>query len=113
MISFFTDCSQRCTEGTLVVCAYCACSETVTGEVLSSDFMPLTNVSIAPSGAPYITINTTVTGGFFQLEGVCFGEEYSFQKEGYLDLSTVLAANSYNITMERYGKQVIFEYMYM
>ena len=100
----FLDCGQSCVEGILQSCAYCECSATVFGQVLGTDNLPLRNITISPSLAPYVTLGVSSVGGYFNISGICYGQDYVFRGNGYIDTEIDFLDVEANVTMERFGK---------
>ena len=87
-------------------CAYFECDNTINGQVIGTDNLPLSNITISPRLAPNVTIGVSSVGGYFSLNGICYGQDYVFRGDGYLDIDINFSDVEANVTMERFGESL-------
>ena len=101
LVACDSDCSNGHQEGR---CNYCLCNDDVFGQVLSETNLPVKNATFSPTIAPYIITNQSVVGGYFMLQGICFGDTFIVGGDGYVDTEILLLDEYMNITLQSVGK---------
>ena len=64
------------------------------GRILSTDLLPLANVSISPAGDPWDVLAMSDDNGDFEVVGFCEGQKLEYRVDGYVPAVEIVIDSS-------------------
>ena len=87
---------------------YCSCSDTISGQVRSTQGRPLINVTVTPLNTPDVILATSDVSGMFEMTSACGYQSYTFAVDGFVAENIFFnEVATTNVTLARKGKRLV------